>query len=934
MEFVRRILVVDDEPISTATLNRHLKREGFITASSHDGHEVRLKILDAAARGAAFDLVIKVLSKSEKDDLELLPWLKTNYPGTSILVVPTYGDTDRALDYISPVLDETVQMPLTPQKMMEFIRSIEHKRKLHWSNAANPKNEGSPGTKNPGGAIDAGGPGGQPEGGERRQSLPATKVLLIEDNPGDARLVKEMLAEAPVMTGAGSSYHLTVARRLSEGLESLSEASFDVILLDLMLPDGQGLDTMHRLHDAVPWAPIIVMSGISDEAIGVQAVQEGAQDYLVKGHVNAHLLRRAIRYAVERKGAENALQRQLHFVQRLIDTIPNPIFYKDAQALYLGCNKAFETSVGLTREEIIGKTVYDVFPKDLADKYHETDQELLRQSCTHTVDSVVQHADGSRHETIISKATFTNLDGSPGGLVGVFADISERKRAEEERIRLATAIAQSAESVVITDRNGIIQYVNPAFERITGHPREEVIGQNPRILKSGKQDEAFYQTLWGAISRGETWTGHFINKKKDGALFEEEASISPVYDSEGAIINFVAVKRDVTNEVRLEQQVRQAQKLEALGTLAGGIAHDFNNVLGAIMGFSELMQFELPASHPLHKHLDQVLNGAHRARDLVKQILTFCRQSEGERKPVMIGPIIKEALKLLRASLPATIEIREKIAMKNDMVLADPTQIHQIMMNLCTNAGHAMSEKGGVLEVSLTEAHLDSSFVGRHPDMKQGSYLKLSVSDTGHGMDLAVLERIFDPYFTTKDPGEGTGLGLAVVYGIVKSCGGAITVYSEPGEGTTFHIFLPMIESEVGGVSVSETGAAIPRGHERILLVDDEIALTALNQAILKGLGYEITARTSSIEALEAFRAQPDWFDLVITDFTMPHMTGEQMARELLRIRPDIPIILCTGHSERIDKEKAMAVGIREYIMKPVALRDLAVAIRRVLDGR
>ena len=378
------------------------------------------------------------------------------------------------------------------------------------------------------------------------------------------------------------------------------------------------------------------------------------------------------------------------------------------------------------------------------------------------------------------------------------------------------------------------------------------------------------------------------------------------------------LKREIEERKQVEKQLRQAQKMEAIGTLAGGIAHDFNNILAVILGFTEIA-LNMPEDTRTQHWLKQVLKAGERAKELVQQ----------ERKPVRITPILKETLKLLSASLPATIEIREDVA-ASGTILGDPTQIHQVLMNLCTNAAYAMREEGGVLTVSQSDVELDVEAAARYPNLPPGSYLRLIVSDTGHGMDRAVMERIFDPYFTTKEPNEGTGLGLSVVHGIVQSYGGVITVDSEPGKGTSFHVVLPRIDRE--DTPKAETFAPLPTGNERILFIDDEEMLVEMGQEMLESLGYDVVALTNNLEALETFRAQPDRFDLVITDQTMPHKTGAELARELLRIRPDIPIILCTGFSEIITEKQAEATGIRRFLMKPILRREMAQTIRDLLD--
>ncbi|MFH1673662.1 MAG: ATP-binding protein [Pseudomonadota bacterium] len=365
--------------------------------------------------------------------------------------------------------------------------------------------------------------------------------------------------------------------------------------------------------------------------------------------------------------------------------------------------------------------------------------------------------------------------------------------------------------------------------------------------------------------------------------------------------------------------------------MPGGIAHDFNNILTAIMGYTQLALYDVPKGTELYDDLEQILGGGHRAQDLVKQILAFSRQYEQKRRPILISPILKEAIKFLRASLPSTIDMRQQIEVSNLVVEADPTEVHQVMMNLCTNAAHAMREEGGTLDTSLTKIDLDDAAAASTPDLHPGPYVLLTVSDTGHGMTSDVIERMFEPYFTTKEEGEGTGLGLAAVHGIAKSLGGAVTVRTEPGRGSTFCVYFPRIEGAT--TAMPEKAGPLPSGHERILFVDDEQALVMLGKHMLEHLGYEVVIRTSSEEALELFRTNPDRFDLVITDLTMPKITGDKLATELVRIRPDIPVILCTGYSA-ITEEKIKQVGLCDLVMKPIGMPDLAKSVRNALDKK
>jgi len=572
--------------------------------------------------------------------------------------------------------------------------------------------------------------------------------------------------------------------------------------------------------------------------------------------------------------------------------------------------------------------------------FHPEDRERIRQEYQKILDGSldplmmqykIKHHDGTWKIWSENGDFITDKTGKPSLWIGACSDITGQISSEKERLRLVTAIDQASETVVITDIKGTIQYVNPAFEELTGYSRDEAIGQNPSILQSGKHDQTFYKEMWKILLQGDVWSGHIINKKKNGSLFEEEVTISPIKSNKGKIVNFVAVKRDVSKEVLLEKQLRQAIKMEAIGTLAGGIAHDFNNILSVILGYSGIAKAQLPADDPIRNDLDQVIIAGKRATELVKQILTFSRQGEEDFKPLKIHLILKEVLKLLRASLPTTIQLKESIVTNCGSILADPTQIHQVLMNLCTNAKHAIGEEVGTLSISLSEIQVtEKKAIGDCPQIIPGTYLDLEISDTGCGMNELTRSKIFDPFFTTKEKGKGTGLGLAVVHGIIKQHKAEMTVASEPGQGTIFHIYFPVTDEGVLNEHVIDED--IPQGNgERILFVDDEPTITLVMQKTLESLGYTVTIFTSSVEALSVYQKNPSDFDLVITDMTMPEMTGIELTRKLLTHRPDLPVILCTGFSEAIDETTAKSFGISEYIKKPVDTLTIAKAIRSVI---
>jgi two-component system cell cycle sensor histidine kinase/response regulator CckA len=504
---------------------------------------------------------------------------------------------------------------------------------------------------------------------------------------------------------------------------------------------------------------------------------------------------------------------------------------------------------------------------------------------------------------------------------------------------LNNILASMIDAIIVSDPNLTIRTVNQAACEILSFREQELVGKPVEVIFPASE-AAYFRDKVSDLTSGSGFMSYESRfQTKERQLVPVLIGGSVINDRDGTNINLVFTGKDITEikkaekaAAALQDQLRRSQRLEAIGTLAGGIAHDFNNILMAVSGYTELTLSKVPDDRRLRSYLQNVLQAGRRASALIDQILTFSRQREEEKKPVQVSSVVKEVLQLLRASLPVTIEIRQRIDPDLGDVLADPIQIHQVLMNLCTNSAHAMQEKGGILEVSLEGLKLDSSHTGQHPQLNPGPYLKMTVNDTGHGMEPHILERVFEPYFTTKEMGRGTGLGLAVVHGIVTSHGGAITASSEAGKGSTFTVYLPVIESKAAGVA--DMNEAVPKGHERILFVDDEQALVDLQKLTLEDLGYQVTTRTSSVEALELFREKPERFDLVITDMTMPNMTGDVLASELMRIRPDIPVIICTGFSESLNEKTALARGIRAFVMKPVLKSQIARAIRKVLDGK
>lgn len=540
----------------------------------------------------------------------------------------------------------------------------------------------------------------------------------------------------------------------------------------------------------------------------------------------------------------------------------------------------------------------------------------------------LQRKDGTSFEGEVSARSVT-VKGEPGVQVWV-RDISKPKRSEEVQRRLATAVEQAAEAIVITDTKGDIQYVNPAFERITGYTREEVLGQDPSVLKSGEHDQKFYQNLWDTIKRGDVWTGRFINRKKDGSLYHEEATISPVRDSSGTIINFVAVKRDVTEHIRLSAQLLQAQKMEAVGTLAGGIAHDFNNLLQVTLGYSELLLAERAEDDPEYADLSRILQAAKNGAELVQRLLTFSRKVEPKPIPLDLNRRIVQVEKLLKRTIPKMIDIQMHLSDDLAEISADPIQMEQVLMNLAVNARDAMPD-GGRLILETRNVTLDDEYCKSHVGADPGDYVLLTVSDTGYGMDKTTVEHIFEPFYTTKELGRGTGLGLAIVYGIVRQHQGLITCYSEVGSGTTFNVYFPAIDRHFE-LGVEMTGVMPAFGTETILLVDDEAFVRDLGQRILSQAGYTVFTAGNGIEALDLFARKENQFDLVILDLIMPEMGGEACLRELLKIDPGVKVLVASGYSADTSMRGPLEVGAKSFVSKPFRLKELLTQVRKVLD--
>jgi len=634
----------------------------------------------------------------------------------------------------------------------------------------------------------------------------------------------------------------------------------------------------------------------------------------------------------ERFRAEQAVRDQQRLLQSVLDQLPVAVWVTDLERRHIVANRRMSEFCGAEPGSLVGTTLAELpgLSPELQAAMERQDRQVLETGQPLDVPEVPMTApDGRRVWRHILKAPLRDEQGRIAGQIGICEDVTARKNVQVELAQMAAALEQAGDAVFITDLRGHIRYVNAAFERTTGYTRQEAIGQTPRLLKSGAQPHAYYAELWGTLQRGEVWKGRYTNRRKDGTVYHTHSIHSPIRDGEGHITGYLSMQRDVTQQMELDERMLRSQRLEALGTLAGGIAHDFNNVLVPIMGYTEMLRKQAAPGSQDAEWLQVIAEAARRARDLIARILLFSRQSESPYVPMRLEPVIQEVLGFLRSTVPATVELRPDIR-EDDWMLGDPPQMHQVLMNLCVNGAQAMPG-GGILTVALDvvelagfKCYLGKELTGRH--------LRVSVTDTGEGMSSEILSHIFEPFFTTKEVGQGTGLGLSTVFGIVRAHDGALRVQSAPGVGSTFELYFPVTAAASPLTIAAQKDSA--RGSERVLVVDDEPAIVELTHDLLTELGYRVTALTSSEAAMALLEADPHAFDAVITDQTMPELTGEALATRLRRLNPDVPILLCTGFGPQ-GLPEAVANGVLSDVLhKPYRPAELAERLRRLLDQR
>ncbi len=755
-----------------------------------------------------------------------------------------------------------------------------------------------------------------------------TSILIVEDEG----IVAENLSDKLEQLG------YDVAGIASKGEEAVDMALTlrpMLILMDIQL-NGQkdgiwAAESIQRQYDV----PVIYLTAHSDAATLARAKVTGPLGYVLKPFEMRDLATQ-IELALYRHQAERQLREQRELLRVTLTSIGDAVMATDAKGIITFMNPVAEKLTGWSLSLATGRPLAEVF--HIVNEYSRmiVDDPVSKVLKTGLIVGLANHTillqkDGGEVPIDDSGAPILDQNGNILGVVLVFRDISERRRAEAEREKMLMAIEQVGETIVITDPAGNIEYVNPAFERITGYSKAEVIGQNPRILKSGKQDQKFYSQMWGTIAGGKTYNGHIVNRRKDGTLYTDDASISPVMDTEDRLVAYVSVKRDITDQLALEEQFHQAQKMESVGRLAGGVAHDFNNMLGVILGHTELAMEQVKPASPLYSDLEEIHKAAQRSADLTRQLLAFARKQNASPQVLDCNDTVTGMIAMLRRLIGEGINLVWMPGANLWPIKIDPAQIDQILANLCVNARDAIDNIGKiVIETKnvIVDADLSTSYATQLP----GQYVMLAVSDTGCGMDENTLENIFEPFFTTKEVGKGTGLGLAIVYGIVQQNGGFIDVNSEPGKGTRFSIYLPrtleirQLKEEMGAEKVSQ-------GSETLLLVEDEGAILQLAKTILKRLGYTVLASGTPVEAMSIAERYENPIHLLVTDVIMPEMSGGQLKERVKKHFPDIKVLFMSGYTADTIAQRGLMDNNIHFLQKPFSINALAQMVRQVLDS-
>jgi len=758
-------------------------------------------------------------------------------------------------------------------------------------------------------------------------------ILHLEDDPNDARLIQAFLADS------GLDCTITRVETRADFVAMLEHGWVDLILSDFAVPGFDGMMALKLVRERWPLLPFVLVSGTLGEEVAVESLKKGATDYVLKDRLTrlAAVVTRAmaeLEREFERRRAEVELRWKTALLEAQVNASIDGILVVDEHGRKLVQNERM-TELWHLPPHIVADADDAAELAFILNQVRDPEEFLARVKHLYAHPEQISRDEIERKDGTVLDRYTAPVQGKQGkqyGRIWVFRDITQLKQTEAQLRKLSQAVEQSPAMVVITDVQGGIEYVNPKFSQVTGYTFAEVAGQNPRVLKSGNLEPGFYQELWATITSGRTWQGEFHNRKKNGNLFWERATISPITNSRGGITHFLAIKEDITEHKHLEAQFRQAQKMEAVGRLAAGVAHDFNNLLTVILGYSDLVLGDLAPGDRLRDSLEEVKKAGERAAGLTRQLLAFSRQQLLEPRELELNTVVTDCARMLQRLVGEDITLKVELDADLPHIRVDPGQLEQAIINLVVNARDAIPQFGKIT-ITTTQAALTEADCRLQAGARPGPHVMLTVADTGSGMDEATLGRIYEPFFTTKDPGKGTGLGLAMVFGFIQQSGGHITAASAPGQGTTFKIHLPALARGSPVAAGGTPAEPLPGGTETILLVEDEAAVRQLSRHLLEARGYTILEAARGDVALRLAETHAGGIDLLITDVVMPGMGGGQLAEAMRTRRPDIKILLVSGYSgDALHRHGGVNPGI-SLLPKPFTVSALALKVREVLDG-
>jgi len=764
-------------------------------------------------------------------------------------------------------------------------------------------------------------------------SMDKLHFLVVEDDEDDFVHVRQLLRK--MLRGA----EIERAPSADAALQIAADHTHDLCFVDYRLGDKDGLEVLRELKNRDVAAPIIFLTGQGDEEVAVQAMKAGATDYLLKSKLTAPSLGAAVRYALtlhKKEEAVRAVTRALHASEQrfraLVENSADAIKLLDAQGTVLYSSQSLRGLLGYLPEEILDTSVFLYLHPEDAGSLRETFCALLQSpGIPYRLEYRCRHKNGKWR---FLESTLTNrlAEAAVAAVVVNERDVTERTAAEEKLRKLSSAVGQSADVVMIVNRDGVIEYVNPAFEKLTGYARAEAKGNTPRILKSGRQSAEYYKQLWATLLSGKVFRDVMVNRKKNGELYWTEKTITPVVDKDGEIRSFISNDRDITDRRTLEQQLLHSQKMDAVGQLAGGVAHDFNNLLMVISSYAELLMDSISTTDEKAKHQAQeILKAARRAAGLTRQLLAFSRKQVLSPRMLDLNTVMTDFGRMLPRLIGEDIQVVIKPEAALWKVKADPVQLEQVIMNLAVNARDAMPQ-GGQLVLETANTHLDEEYAQSHVGVQAGDFVMLAVSDTGCGIPPDVLPHIFEPFFTTKEYGKGTGLGLPTVYGIVKQSGGFVWVYSEAGHGSVFKVYLPRAEGVAEETREERVAARPAQGSENILVVEDEEGVREATSEYLSSRGYTVLQGKNGADALQVLDRFEGKIHLLMTDVVMPGMSGAELAKRVRERRPGTRILYVSGCTENTVVQHGIDAA-SGFLQKPFTLAALGQKVREVLDA-